>query len=183
MFCFHSILFSGTLSCEFQRPSSRWSPSPQLRESSELSWALHSCTSGQKPSHNWYWGNQGAFLSLRSCSFLPDVQGLENHYFIHLMCLLLFQRRRGNLVPVTPSFPEAGEIMFELGPSPPQCMLHPHHPSSLRQKQTASGPADVSPANLSRCVSTSGPSWPPEFEFGLLLLCHRSSLWPPWAAP
>lgn len=79
VFCFHSILFSGTLSCEFQLPSSPWSPSPQLRESSELSWAFHSCTSGQKPSHNWYWGNQGAFLSLRSCSFLPDVQGLENH--------------------------------------------------------------------------------------------------------
>lgn len=55
----------------------------------------------------------------------PDIQGLENHYFVHLMCLLLFQRRRGNPVPVTPSFPEAGEIMFELGPSPLQCMLHP----------------------------------------------------------
>lgn len=66
---------------------------------------------------------------------MARYQGLENHYLVYLMCLLLLFQRRGNPVPVTPSFPEAGEIMFELGPSPPQCMLRPHHPSSLRQNR------------------------------------------------
>lgn len=58
--------------------------------------------------------------------------------------------------------------MFELGPSPPQCMLHPHHPSSLRQKQTLLG-QQTSVQQISVDVS------PPQALPGLLNLSLDSS--------
>ena len=69
VFCFHSVLFSGALSCELQLPSSPWPSCPQLRESSVLSWTPRSCTTGQKPSWDWYWGEELA--SCVSCHSDP----------------------------------------------------------------------------------------------------------------